>query len=39
MINLLDYNNNIEYASEKITLDSYKFYPRKIGFYPKKIAM
>lgn len=37
-INLIDYSS-VEYASDKMTLDSYKFYPRKIGFYPKKIAM
>jgi hypothetical protein len=36
---LLDFENNIEYMRTDITLDSYKFYPRKIGFYPKKLAM
>lgn len=35
----LMHNDSVEYMSNKITLDSYKFYPRKIGFYPKKIAM
>ena len=29
----------LEYIDATTTFDSYKFYPRKIGFYPKKIAM
>jgi hypothetical protein len=39
LINKLNLNNSIEFINDSITLDSYKFYPRKIGFYPKKIAM
>ena len=35
----LNLNNNINFIYNDLFLDSYRFYPRKIGFYPKKIAM
>lgn len=38
-INKINFNNTIELINNDVMLDSYKFYPRKVGFYPKKLAM
>lgn len=38
-IKSITHDNWIEFIDNVVFLDTNKFYPRKIGFYPKKIAM